>query len=130
MYDNYSYVDMKIHEHKAPTDDSIRLCKEFEEKIKNSLIKSIQVVDNKFNFTCLIFYDDRTCDKILKYRFTLNSKEFVGNIVLPVGVSENSIKYEMYVYQELTKEISTQITECFMENIMKENYGKPCETFF
>lgn len=43
------YVTREVHEHRAPTDDSIRLAKEYEEKIwasvKNRVLEDIKEID-------------------------------------------------------------------------------------
>lgn len=39
-----------VHEHKAPTDESIRLYQEIEEKAFQNILHRIQVNDNALNF--------------------------------------------------------------------------------
>jgi hypothetical protein len=44
---NHSH-NVTVHEHRAPTDDSIRLAKEMEEKVKNQILGTAIVNNNSF----------------------------------------------------------------------------------
>ncbi len=43
-----------VHEHRAPTDDSIRLYKELQEKARAAILETLVCKDNAFAFTCIL----------------------------------------------------------------------------
>ena len=53
MFDSYvirrepNYPQI-VHEHRAPTDESVRLLKEFEEKADKKIVESIRLTNNRF----------------------------------------------------------------------------------
>ena len=47
--------DVTIHEHRAPTDESVRLLNEFEEKARKNIIHKISVNENNLNAVSIIF---------------------------------------------------------------------------
>lgn len=72
----------EIHEHRAPTDDSIRLTKEMEQKILDSIISSIAVVDNPIKGQIVAFKSNEVMSGLtlrLSFVFELNGKRGVVN---------------------------------------------------
>lgn len=66
-----------VHEHKAPTDQSIELLNEMTEKAKQNIVDSIHIKNNIIDCALIYFQDDITTDS-LRYvvRFKLNGKEY------------------------------------------------------
>jgi len=60
MFDRYTYSrnynDTRVTEHRAPTDESVRLLKEMEEKAHEKIIESVAVRDT--NIECKILISD------------------------------------------------------------------------
>jgi hypothetical protein len=59
MFDNhkneFKYPEKIFHEYKrAPTDESIKLAKEYEEKIHHQIAQKLMVKDNNINFSCAL----------------------------------------------------------------------------
>lgn len=73
-----NYPDtVHVHEHKAPTDESIRLMEEFHEKAVKNIIAKVKVEDNLVNGEC--FLVEQPCnlkDVKLYFKFKINGKEF------------------------------------------------------
>ena len=65
-----------MHEHRAPTDESVRLLKEMEEKAAQKLIATVRLQDNTFNATCHVFH--HPCEMRVEFivRFSLNGREY------------------------------------------------------
>jgi type I restriction-modification system DNA methylase subunit len=67
-----------INEHRAPTDESVKLLSEFKEKAKESLIREIIINDNNLEGCILLFnvlYNPYKFEILI--RFTINGKEFI-----------------------------------------------------
>jgi len=71
-----------VHEHRAPTDDSIRLYQEIEDKAYQNLLHRIQVNDNALNFGAIVHVPRTTTNQEIAYIFTLNGREITGKITI------------------------------------------------
>jgi len=71
-----------VHEHKAPTDESIRLYQEIEQKAYDSILHRIQVNDNALNFGAIVHMPRMTTNQEIAYVFTLNGREITGKITI------------------------------------------------
>ncbi len=72
------FVTREVHEHRAPTDESVRLLGEMQEKAEAKLIKSVAVESNNFN--CVVqIWREITSDR-LKSRaiFDLNGRKMTA----------------------------------------------------
>lgn len=115
MFDNYIVKQspaypQTIHEHRAPTDESVRLLKEMEEKAKNSFIKKIHVTDNTFTGIIYIAKDYYRPNTILAcVKFSINGKEYVVNHEYDGSyrLSKEEMMYEFYmdVSKAMAKEL-------------------------
>ena len=56
-YHNSSPSRIDVHEHRAPTDESIRLAEEMREKILENIIYQEHVNDNHFDYRVYVFKD-------------------------------------------------------------------------
>jgi hypothetical protein len=70
----YTYNDVRVSvtEKRAPTDESIRLYREMEEKARASIIKAVSVIDNKFNAMVHAYRDHLSGKNRFIIIFTLN----------------------------------------------------------
>lgn len=81
-----------IKEVKAPTDESVRLLNEFQEKALDNLISKVEVKDNMIEGTVMAFEMARTAmaiqhDVIIICKFKINGQEFV----VEKGVSKTEL---------------------------------------
>lgn len=83
MFDNYyskEYIpyekSVKISEYRAPTDESVKLLRDFEKEALNKLIGVYEINDNSFNSSFHIFKSPESFGYKVIGRFQLNSKEF------------------------------------------------------
>lgn len=66
-----------VTEKKAPTDDSIKLLNEFEEKARKNIIAKINIDENYLKAVAVAHWVDIMHDQIIFYgKFTLNGKEY------------------------------------------------------
>lgn len=87
---NKHYNETTVTEKRAPTDESVRLLKEFEEKAESKFIDRIDVKTNHFEYTLLEFA--RHLD-IAGYKFryfcNINGKDYTGDVTLDVHDSSD-----------------------------------------
>jgi hypothetical protein len=90
---NRTYVDnsyrspsnVEVIEKKAPTDESIKILKEFEQAAMDKIVAMGKVEDNIINFKWYITFDPYAFDggDVCKCYFTLNGKEYDFQFTLP-----------------------------------------------
>lgn len=74
--------EVTVNEHRAPTDESVRLLNEMEQAAKNNLLNSIVIKDNTLNGVVFYFREDpMLVVGRFKYmaKFKLNGREFRFN---------------------------------------------------
>jgi len=80
MFDTYNTIPNTVnvhkHEHRAPTDESIKIYKELEEKALKNLISTTQLEDNSFNATWHVFHDFMNYENKAICRYKLNGVEY------------------------------------------------------
>jgi hypothetical protein len=67
------YENKTVHEHRAPTDKSVELLKEFEEKAESKLVERI-IIDNNIMGDILVFEDAMV--RSVRMRFKLNGRDY------------------------------------------------------
>lgn len=71
-------INQTTHEHRAPTDDSVKLLREMEDASKESIVGMCQIEDNTLNGVVVIFMlSAQMMTRIAYIRFTFNGKEYV-----------------------------------------------------
>jgi len=70
----------EINEHKAPTDDSVRLLREMEAAARREMVTSIvgNTENNLLNFKAAWFCNDGLSGHVFCYTFTINGREIHG----------------------------------------------------
>lgn len=70
-------IKVDVKEFKAPTDDSIRILSEMEEKMRNRVLAIVPVEDNVLKGSVIYYSDQMISNRILVHaKFTLNEKEY------------------------------------------------------
>lgn len=112
-----------IHEHKAPTDDSIRLLNEFQTKAKESIIAKCDIKDNTINGVTVAFssaHHSASLKGEVWIKFSINGEEFNlkedYNVFEPV---ENE-KLEMYLKDRLKAKVAEQILKLLTIETLKK----------
>lgn len=88
-------VDIDITEHKAPTDESIRLLNEMQEKAKENILKTVYIDENNLKAVCVYYLT--TPDSMMiecHIRFNLNGVDYTINHKL------NRFQYTKIIYGE------------------------------
>lgn len=81
-YDNSTHINypdtVKVHEYKAPTDESIRLMQEVHDNAVQNIIAKVKVEDNLVNGECFCIEQPwNLYDVKMVFKFKINGKEFV-----------------------------------------------------
>lgn len=104
-YHNINLPDtIKVHEHKAPTDESIKLLEEMHDKAMKNIIAKVKVDDNLVNGECWIFEQPWNMHEFkLVYKFKINQQEFNIEELLDRGIFMENHK-ELYEIQNKLQE--------------------------
>lgn len=69
--------EVNITEKKAPTDESVRLLNDMQEKAQRNIVATIKIDENHLNAVAIYYQDDRIHNRIIYHiRFGLNGKEY------------------------------------------------------
>ena len=103
-----------VHEHRAPTDASLRMLNEMQEKVKQNIIDSMIIQTNEMNAVA-VFHTLSMIDNAVLWdaAFVLN-----GNTIRING----KIDYNEWVISTIgSKELVVErIAKCFLESVSKE----------
>jgi len=93
-------VRMDVHEHRAPTDDSLKLLREMEEKVKTSILSTFNLDNNIFSGSLIQSKNDLSIGSNYIFIAKLNGKD------IRVEYS-NDFRYDMQTnLQKLVEKVS------------------------
>ena len=72
--DTHNSFNSEVHEHRAPTDASVRLLREMEDKATKNLLSRSIINNNILNCKWSVFYSAENFSKIAMCEFILNGK--------------------------------------------------------
>lgn len=119
--------EVKITEHRAPTDESIALLNEMQQKAEANIISSISVDDNSVKFVALSFNNPLAIFEIQFYlKMLVNGKEyrFTGTLGQKDLFYNSTIGYNV---DEIHRNIVNIAREKFAEVIVNELFKNPAE---
>lgn len=115
------YVSVNTQEHRAPTDESVRLLAEMQKAALESIIARGHLQSNELNVDWVVHQDNwsRECTAIC--RFDLNGKE----VRLKVPIKESDLRIDPTrvahaVRDAVLKELATVIAYQLFENCMSD----------
>lgn len=108
---NYSQsVHVKTTEQRAPTDESVRLLREMEEKARDSIFLSFRSAPNGFKCSTMVWANPMANVLMLRLHFRLNEIEFQRDIELPDSMrSVNREGWLLLIRDEIAKAIAGAI---------------------
>jgi hypothetical protein len=107
-----NYVTRTVHEHKAPTDDSLKLLKEMQEKALHSIIDSFKVESNTMNGHIVVFKDYYAFKFMCGYKFELNGTTFIDKFDIGADYLSRGQLCEI-----LAEKLSRQITLLLLSGV-------------
>lgn len=110
----------EVHEHRAPTDESIKLWGEMQEKVIGSILERFSIQDNKFNIAGCVSLDPYAIGgKSLLYVLKLNGHEINGKFELDAFKYRNPDD----MIQGLIKHIGERIAVDVLQSLFHEEQG-------
>lgn len=110
--------ETNVVEHRAPTDDSIRLLREFEEKAKENIIKVINIDSNNLKCIAILYLNEpMTHEVALHCKFSLNNKEYVTKSILEYRYS-TVVSFDK---NEVIREIISKMSNVIAIELLKSN---------
>lgn len=117
----YVTKNVNVTEKKAPTDESVRLLMEMEEKVLQRFLGKMIVNDNSINLELASFFDITRFDKIVYYRLTINGKQYQDKVDLRIPINGDSIDY---IIQSVVDSIAKTIAIVLFNSIPPETIKK------
>lgn len=114
-----------VKENRAPTDESIKLLDEMQQKAFEKVMFCVKVDNNQLHDIVWYIYPDKySYDYMAGFKFMLNGREISGKFKLPSKFDYRS-EVPGKIYNEVLKEISKQVCYKLFEEsveILKEVY--------
>lgn len=110
---------VESHEHRAPTDESVRLLREMEQKAIDSVIHAIRCDANQFKFRATVMENHRAFNKIARIQFSLNEQAIDFEVEFPRKIS--SIEETA---SALKKAITEKLAEVLVINLAEDHFLK------
>lgn len=111
-----THVDHTVHEHRAPTDESVRLLKDMEEAAKEKIVASLYTPQNTFGSTWLISRKDFGFEHEYVCRYSLNgvAHEFkTTEELIDHRTQEELLKS---VFEKFSKHFAAHFVPSLLEN--------------
>lgn len=105
---------IEVKEHRAPTDESVKILREMEKEILDNIISMGKIEDNVFNVKWYIYPDRNSWDDVCRCVFTLNGKEYDFDFNLPGKFVETS-----RIIPTIKEKILERITNVLMDDLFK-----------
>lgn len=124
------YYKVEVNENRAPTDDSIRLLNEMQEKVIRNVLSTIKVDDNDLNFVALYMRDNTImCGIDIFVKFSLNGKEYIVENYFEQNYFNDDLKLYQSHFDIFIKNLYQKVTHIITENLIRKNYDKLSEIF-
>ncbi len=98
-------VHKTVHEHRAPTDQSIALVREFEKEAENKVLYGIKGSDNSFQFRAMVFRE--IFDEKIMLDFSLNGRKH--KFTIPTERRSSAKDNLLKIRDAIAKEIANTI---------------------
>lgn len=110
------YVTREVHEHRAPTDQSVMLLHEMEAAAEDKRVASIRLEGNDFSAVVQMFRRMEDCTMIFIAKFDLNGRAFVvrheANDMQAPAIMLGALK------DKVADTISRQVLDASMDALM------------
>ena len=119
-------VEKTITINRAPTDKSVELLNDFQDKAVKNIVTRIVINDNTFNCAGIVVRDSISAQHFFYYKFTINKKEFNGKIVIDIEAFMETGTFCERLTQKIKDEVSGQLMDLIMktDNFFNAAFGK------
>jgi len=118
-----------VHEHKAPTDESVRLLNEFEDKARKNIIKELQIQENYLSAIVVLYQSDDIFNQCIYHiRFILNGKEYFFEVPIKRRefTNETSGFYDNDAFDSIVRKfLMKKFSDIIAVEIIKEHPTNP-----
>lgn len=115
-------VETTIHEHRAPTDESIKIYKDMVEKAEKSVLDRFELRDNFLNCSMAILEKVDNMSKRVVYKVVLNGKIIEGTLDIELNhLMLGRDEVIKMVYEKISKEITQQLFESITQESVSLN---------
>jgi len=111
-------MDLK-HEHRAPTDDSIKIYKEMEGKAKNAVMSVFASEGNSANFVIAYFDNILDWKKEARWTMTINKKELTGSVMLEM-IEHDPQAIAVAIRDDIAKSIANTLLAPAMQEMNRK----------
>lgn len=111
IYNTTPKID--IHEYRAPTDESVRLLKEFEEKALEKLYSTTRLENNTFNVVWHVFREYITLENKVVCRYKLNDIEYKFEFAID----------SMYNSKKISEQVIEKVKNAVAEHLLIDLAG-------
>lgn len=118
------YEHRDIHEHRAPTDESVALLKEFEEKAREKMLAAVPLPPNVFDGVAFVELDGMSMDYVLSVRASINGQKIEASVREYARGRESIEKALPKLRDELAKEIATKILVDSLEKTVLPHFPR------
>lgn len=113
------YVTREVHEHRAPTDQSVALLKEMEKAAAAKLISAVHVGDTAFECIIHKFRDNLSDRTVVCAVFSLNGKKMKAEHSYRPQDPSDDVKAATGLRDEVAKIIATEMIASSFAKIVK-----------
>jgi hypothetical protein len=115
---NREYVpyEKAVHEHKAPTDDSVRLYGEMQRRCREELVRTLKTEGNTLKASMAVFYDVLTLGWVVQAEVTINGNRLAFSWQTERDAGDREIV--MGLYQEVANRIAKQMIQDLLPHLI------------
>jgi hypothetical protein len=111
---------VNVTEHKAPTDESLKLLKEMEEAVINKIIASANITDNNIKFSCVLIENPLNMGYRLVCSFPVNGTEYKIDRNLSHVAFKSKSEIVNLVYNTILEEMSKIMSKIVTVGLLEE----------
>ena len=115
--------EVNITEKKAPTDESVRLLNEMQDKAQRNIIATIKIEENFLKAVAIYYRDEMVMDRITYHiRFKLNGKEYTIEDYIDIEYRQEISKLYMGLgHETIFRALHKKFSEMVANELMKQS---------
>lgn len=111
-------ANVSVTENRAPTDESVRLLKEMQEKATKDIVASIALNDNKLSAACIVVSRDMlNLSHDVHGRFILNGKEYTFTHKMKADMFASKDELVRLLIQNVSEQVAIEMLKESWDNI-------------
>lgn len=115
------YVDRNItvNEHRAPTDESVKILNEMTEKALKNIVSNFSTTNNTLQATVAVYEDYRNSERQFLCKFVLNGKENILRVDIPTYEYDTPEKMVQELYKQVCNKLALDVMQPFLKELSK-----------